>query len=299
MSELDAIPGSSRFATTVFRPFFSRNANKLVPGVQPEPHELVWSQLVKTLVTFRRTKAGEKTELPAWSPTRYRPEAVRRCAENVLEVTCLVLDYDDGTPLDRALLPWSDWPCVWHSSWSHSMGLPKYRIVVPFERPIPAEDWPRVWSWAAKRSAGKPDEKCKDPSRIYFLPAEPYPDAPRLAGVHDPGGPLLEVVVDTDCPPLPAPKPPPPPPSVPEWKARRVGAELLKVDPGARARAAELLGARIVGDRAEDAMCPQCARPSVYWLLSPSSYAGAMCQHRSSCGWRGWLDQLLDRAEAA
>jgi hypothetical protein len=251
--------------------------------------------LARSLTTFRRTSAGDKTELPAWSPVRYLPEAHRRGAEGVAEVTCLVLDYDDGTELDVALRPWQDWPTIWHSSWSHTPGHPKYRLTVPLEAPIPAAHWSRVWAWAVSRSAGKPDEKCKDPSRIYFLPAEPYPDAPRLAGVHDPGGRLLGIRPE-ECPDTPRPPPPPPPPRVnaaDAHKVRRLEAELLKVDPGARAAAAARIGATLRPVRAEVVTCPACSRRSVYWLLAPSSYAGAMCSHRNSCGWTGWLDQLL------
>ena len=56
------------------------------------------------------------------------------------------------------------------------------------------------------------------------------------------------------------------------------------------------LGGRLVGEgdaqRVVGVPCPRCERPSVWWWVSPASWAGAGCSHRKSCGWTGWVDQL-------
>lgn len=47
-----------------------------------------------------------KGTLPCWTPAIYRPNSTRGTA-NIEAVTCLVLDFDDGTAIDNAVAPWS------------------------------------------------------------------------------------------------------------------------------------------------------------------------------------------------
>lgn len=240
-----------------------------------------------------------KLSLACWSPTIYKPGATRG-ADGVEAVTCLVLDYDDGTLPDEALAPWADWPTMLYSTWNHTDEHPRLRVVLVLDEPVPAHAWPRAWRWAWERSGGHIDPACKDPSRLYVLPAVKHRNAPYVRDVRDPGGALLRV----DWERLPEPDPPlraGPPQAIervrlPPDQARQVARLRLREHRGVRERAAEVIGAKVGPRRADRIPCPKCGRPSVWFWLEPGVQSTVTCTHRNSCGWWGHLDELLDAA---
>lgn len=249
-----------------------------------------------------RVRRSTKTRLPCWSPVRCHPGATRGIPA-VEHVTCLVLDYDDGTSLEAAVEAWTDWPLFVATTWSHTLDAPRFRVVLPLDRPVPAEAWPAAWQWAADRAAGQVDPACKDPSRLYLLPALRSRDAPYQRLLHDPGGHLLaldwERLPEAAAPPPSTgssrPSPCPPTGSKRPTDAARAQARVLfKQDEPARRRAADWLGARITERRADRVPCPACGRPSAWFWLSPGALSTAQCHHKASCGWWGHLDELLD-----
>lgn len=257
-----------------------------------------WPRLVARMTDVRpRPDVTDKPSLPAWSPATFaRGKARSRAAAEAL--SCLVLDYDDGTPIADAHATWADWPHVLHTSWSHRPEHPKFRVVVPLERPVRAALWPRVWAWALQR-APQIDRKCKDASRIYFLPARPSAEAPFEVLVHDEPSRLLTLDPER-MPKAPEERPASTPTHqrlVRPRGARRALQHELKRSPDARRRVAGVLGAEVRGEGAQavakGAVCPQCGRPSVWWPIEPERMQGARCDHRNSCGWRGWLDHLV------
>jgi hypothetical protein len=116
-----------------------------------------------------------KFDLPAWSPAIYRDAVeTRRIAANVEAVSCFVLDLDSGEPFDRVVDLVAPYYAISHTTWSHLPAVPKARIILPLLTPCPVERWAEVWSagdrWA--QSAGvHMDQSCKDPCRLYYLPA--------------------------------------------------------------------------------------------------------------------------------
>lgn len=255
--------------------------------------------LVRTLMTrVVRLNVGDKRELPAWSPCRYKPGTLRSAA-NVEAVSALVLDYDTGKPWQASRDVWREWFHVMHSSWSHEDQHHKYRVIVPLLSPVPATLWPRVFAWAHARDPDI-DAACKDPSRLFFLPAVRSDEWPWFS--HEERTPrLLEIDPST----LPDPKPPPkfyepkkPAPLDLDADGKRALMELrsrLKNERGLRERVANRLGAVIKGEppRAEGIKCPQCDRSEAWFWIQPGPVAnGAYCDHEKSCGWTGWLDEL-------
>lgn len=273
---------------------------------RPSARAWTWAALREALGTFRVVQGvDDKRTLPAWSPAIVG-EGQRRANDNVQAVSCIVLDYDDGTSLDAALGPWLDWPCAWHTSWSHTDDVPRFRLVVPLDRPVPARAWRWVWAWAAARAAGGIDGACKDASRLYFLPAVKSADAPRWAGYHDPGGWLCDPDwhLASEEALARAGRAPEAVASREEYRRTRpavVGAQgataalrdALRRDPVARQRAGEELGARMVAEAARGIRCPRCGRNSVWFPIAPDGAGGARCNHQNSCGWYGWVDELL------
>ena len=235
--------------------------------------------------------------LPAWSPATFDP--AWRLNVNARAVSCLVLDHDDGAPLDLARRTWAPWAHAVHTSWSHASNAPRYRVVVPLARPCPVDTWPRVWAWAHDRTGGTADPACKDASRLYYLPALRTPDAPWEAWVHD-GPPLDLAALDLDAveavrrPARPARPAGPPRSNRPATRTGRLLWRLYASNRDARERVALALGAEVTGTppRADRVTCPSCGRPSVWWWIEPGPMAGAACKHRNTCGWHGSLADL-------
>jgi len=236
-----------------------------------------------------------KLQLACWSPTSYCRHETRG-ADGVECVTCVVLDYDDGTPLADAIEVWEGCYLLAHPSWSHTPDHPRFRVILPLLEPVPSDAWPQVWAWARERSGGHIDEACKDPSRLYLLPAKPTFTAPYRALVRHQEGPLLTLDLD-DLPLLP------PSPGrrtgtervvLPADKARLVARYRLRNSREVRERAARWLDAHLAGGRAERIACPSCGRPSVWFWIEPGRMSTAQCDHRNSCGWWGHIDEILD-----
>ena len=122
-----------------------------------------------------------KRDLRLWSPTLYRPGASDRGSDNVTHVSCLVLDYDDGTPIPEASTTWSSFFHIVYTTWSHTPDHPRFRLVMPLAFPVPAEDWSKVWSWAESVAHFEIDPAMKSPAATYALPAMRQRDWPREA----------------------------------------------------------------------------------------------------------------------
>lgn len=136
-----------------------------------------WLSLASELKRHRIRKVKDGA---AWAPYVYKVDPPYRKAANVEAVTCLVLDIEDGTPLD-ALRPAID-PYEWvaYTTHSHRTSSPRYRVVFPLLHPIPAGEWKPWWFAAVDQLAGgRVDGSCKDLARLFYLPSRlPLAEAP-------------------------------------------------------------------------------------------------------------------------
>jgi len=140
------------------------------------PQEPVsWSRLVEMMLShdIRDSKDGE-----LWAPVQVA-STESRTNDSVVALSCMVLDFDCGLDPERALDPILQMSLAYvaHSSHSHTMEHPKFRVVVPFSHPVSAADWPAVWGWAHSRLAPQSDVACKNSARLYFLPSAPQETA--------------------------------------------------------------------------------------------------------------------------
>ncbi|MEM6794207.1 MAG: hypothetical protein AAF725_09505, partial [Acidobacteriota bacterium] len=142
---------------------------------------------------LREARSAPKRDLRLWSPALYGPD-VTRASENVLHLSCLVLDYDGGVSPDLAAATWEEYFHILHSTWSHTPERPKFRVVLPLAAPVKAEDWPAVYAWAQRRADGAVDPTGKSLGTTFALPAVAAPDRPRLASSAP--GPLLDALVE-------------------------------------------------------------------------------------------------------
>jgi len=278
---------------------------------EPKRRTLPWGVLRQTLSRFRPYGGQDeisKRRAPCWSPVLYA-EGASRGLPGVLEVHALVLDFDTGQPLDQALEAWSDLELVAHTSWSHSEEVPKFRLVLPLARPVPAEAWASLYRWILQTRAGGADPRCIDASRLFFLPCTGR-GGPHLAQHH--AGEILDLLdqalelAEDDRKSREYRQ------GLAERRAaeRRVAPDgassdrLEKIarwrannDPEARERLGELLGGHVVERRGgrivAGVRCPSCGRPDVWWPITPDNIVSALCAHRNSCG---WMDTLFNLA---
>lgn len=136
---------------------------------QPQTHDTTWAQFAADLGPHT-TEFTEKLSVPAFSPATF---SSTRAASNVEAVHFGVLDLDKLTPADvdelcERVEPYQH---ILYSTWSHTPDKFCARLLIPFSRPVSLEEWPNVWQSLCLKFGGFGDPACKDPSRLYFIPA--------------------------------------------------------------------------------------------------------------------------------
>ncbi len=244
------------------------------------------------------TDLDPKLSVDCWSPAVYPAGCQRRQKAAVDAVTCLVLDFDDGTRMEEAAVVYQNFDHIGHSSWSHAEDHHKFRLILPLAQPVPGPEWPRAWQWViadwqarAPETAGRPDPACKDASRLYFLPAI-RPGAPRESWVHEGYyGPLSlpwQIIPERRPPPITPLRPV----LVCTSRAEREIQRRLNTEPVARRELGRVLSGAVGVELVRYVRCPGCGRLSVWWSIHPDRRRTAACNHRSTCGWWGWLFDL-------
>ena len=136
---------------------------------RPVLEETTWGQLRAKLTTFevREHKGGA-----LWSPVSYKPNTTRANA-NVEHMFAAVLDVDDGADPQMVHGHLTDLGVehVVHSTFSSTPEKPKFRVIVPFVKPVPAEKWASLWpALCDLLTEGHTDRGTKDPARLFFWP---------------------------------------------------------------------------------------------------------------------------------
>jgi hypothetical protein len=239
----------------------------------------------------------DKLSLPAWSPAAYRP-GVRRSAAAVESLDFLVLDYDEGETIAGAVERWGRWAGCYHTSWSHTSAAPKFRAILPLAEPVPGAEWDRAWEWAASYDGRRLDTKCKDPSRIYILPAFKRSCADRGVGVFGRRRWLRIPWRGIERPPVRVRRPWKPPRIEAAWQVEAAQRRAL-MEPRCREELGVALGGQLRAGRVGGVPCPVCGRRSVWWLVSPSRLYQARCNHLNSCGFEAHLYDLAVALGAA
>lgn len=139
----------------------------------------------------QQPKDKNKKDLRIWAPAHY-VAATRRSSENVLSLSCLVMDYDDGTTVPEIGRAWAEYFHVLHTTWSHTAERHKVRLCLPLAQPVFAGVWDRVWGWAFERSGGRIDTAPKSPGSNFALPALPTRDWQHVGRVNN--GALLDPI---------------------------------------------------------------------------------------------------------
>ncbi|MDO8670545.1 MAG: AAA family ATPase [Dehalococcoidia bacterium] len=145
-----------------------------------------WATMAERLMTHK--ERAEK-DGPLWSPALYKGTATRGNS-GVEALTAAVGDLDGGCTYDDIEAPLADYEHVVHSTFSHTADKAKFRVVIPFVKPVPAGDWPDLKARIDEHVfKGLNDPGTCDQSRIYYSPSC-LPGAPRFTKYHE--GALLD-----------------------------------------------------------------------------------------------------------
>lgn len=110
----------------------------------------------------------------------FKPKGARLEQKNVDVVTAVILDVDgkfkrNGQVVIEPVDP--DWFIgklpyrgIAHTSYTHTPAHPKFRVILPLDRPISIEEHRRLWYWLFNRIEQKCDPSCKNADRMFYLP---------------------------------------------------------------------------------------------------------------------------------
>lgn len=131
-----------------------------------------------------RHDARESKDGPLFSPTIYQ-DGARRAKENVSVVTLGVGDFDHGATVADVRPRLKPYEYVVYTTHNHTPEQPRFRVVIPFVRPVPAADWPDLKRRIDYHVFGQlSDRAAIDASRMYYLPSHP-PGAEHFAFSHE------------------------------------------------------------------------------------------------------------------
>lgn len=127
-----------------------------------------WGSLVQELQEHSEAKR-DKEAGPLWSPVSLIPGGKRRNAD-VLAVNALVVDYDGGTALPEieGRLQGREW--IAYSTYSHSLGDPRFHLVVRLPEPISPEKWGEAYRSLRRALGLEQGDHLPAPCHSYFRP---------------------------------------------------------------------------------------------------------------------------------
>ena len=165
-----------KYSLTVFDSIFDNKTSKRMDFAE-------WTDLEKVLYRLSKmpgykAKRGEmKKSSSLISPAIYQPNSTRANANVIAWAGWAALDVDSYEgDMQTGLAQYQDYHFVCYSTASSTIEKPKFRLVFPLVRHVPAESIRHFWFALNKQFNSIGDEQAKDLSRMYYVPAQ-YPGA--------------------------------------------------------------------------------------------------------------------------
>jgi len=95
---------------------------------------------------------------------------IGRYADNVIQYTCLMLDYDGGFTIPEAIERFIDYVHFGYTSFNHSPEVNKFRVLIPLKTPI-KPDQLKERKKAICKWLGDVDESCLAIGRAFYVPS--------------------------------------------------------------------------------------------------------------------------------
>jgi|SRR5471030_190478 len=153
-----------------FKNKFSKKPSSLDSGLDGAS----FNQIVSA---WKHTVIADKEAAAVFTMCNYGEKADRTRA-NILSVTGIVLDVDDGNTVEQvmaALERLSPYAHCWYTTYSHTEENPRVRVVVPITTPVTADVFDdhmlalRLANWLNLTI----DDCSRKPTQFYFLPSKP------------------------------------------------------------------------------------------------------------------------------
>ena len=134
------------------------------------PSNKAWQKFLLTLTT---PIVSTKKDIPLIGPYKLNQNLSRR-NENVESVSALVFDVDDpkGKSFEDIFKLVNNFAGVFHTTWSHTLNAPRYRLILFLAEPLNAKEFQDVrngFLFFNVELADIVDPACKDISRAYYL----------------------------------------------------------------------------------------------------------------------------------
>lgn len=140
--------------------------------------ETEWAELFER---FSKPSAFLGThDQPGWSAVACDPP--QRGLEHVRRVYALVLDYDKGETIDGAISLWGEFFGFLHTTRKHTPDAPRFRVILPFSRPVSPFEYDAIWRRMDVRTGGRTDPQAKDASRFWYTPGGEHFEVRHLGG---------------------------------------------------------------------------------------------------------------------
>ena len=245
-----------------------------------------------------RFNVPQKDKIPVWSPVHFDG---KRSKANAKLVYAMVFDIDCGykyIDLPKAIT--KEYVYLWHASYSNTEQHNKWRLILPLSYPVINKDWGYYWeagqNFFKELTGIKSDAVCKDAGRAYYVKAtkdNTYPSSSMNTSNKN----LLDL--HTEAVAIKKKR-------LKEQRLRDRQRELTrdmpkymsKNDKFAEYKTAEYkmskaneLGATINNGVARKITCPNCSKNSVYFFIYEKD-ALAFCNHKRSCKWYGFVNNL-------
>ena len=89
----------------------------------------------------RKFEYDVETKKSEWTGEyNYYEGTIRRCGNNLVEIYGIVLDFDKNVTLEEAMTKYANYEYVIYTTWRHTLENHRFRMVIPFSRPLKAED---------------------------------------------------------------------------------------------------------------------------------------------------------------
>jgi hypothetical protein len=130
----------------------------------------------KALYGLAERRIKSKKDAPLMSPAKYKPDTTRKNDNVTMWSAWCAVDVDDfkfeGDLYGNLRTRFGDYKFVCYSTASSTQSFPKFRLVFPLTKNVPAEKIRHFWFALQTTLGDLGDKQTKDLSRMYYIPAK-------------------------------------------------------------------------------------------------------------------------------
>ena len=130
----------------------------------------------KALYGLSERRIKSKKDAPLMSPAQYKPDTTRANDNVTMWAGWCAVDVDDfkyeGDLYDNLCTRFGNYMFVCYSTASSTQSVPKFRLVFPLTKNVPAEKIRHFWFALQTELGDLGDKQTKDLSRMYYIPAK-------------------------------------------------------------------------------------------------------------------------------